>query len=624
MLKISKGLTAIALGSLLCAQGAFAQDKYSGMYPDFSADIEFSSGVKNLEDNPDLEVIPGLSSDYNADLNLKIKGKFTRDSEWSVEKADGITDNSGIGYEASVTMDLSKLYVASSTTSSYTSASDVNHYSLIQPMIDWYEANMAKYGLPYDPCKAGSAWPTTSYGASSGRYQFIRGSQVEKASDVNWTTTVWGDAEALYQEIKYDINSAIDNLYTDVFATGDVSQVMYASMSGSNKKLAELKMKAKREFKKIYNGTTTTESNTFLDAIDSAYIKITNIGHVADARVDFLGKRLTVGDSLYSLLAGQSTTGSAVTVSMKKGLIQGLDAGVAAGIAGGDERDAENYDTSALDYYRGISGELAVKAYGRYTTFIEPWAGTLSAQVQGIASDVTEAKGNFALDAGVNYVSNTFIGWSAGLEGMFLNWADREALDLDYNSAYAVALNGSVGAFGATLSANGQYKTDRFSHKAYYSTDRFYGYTASADYYMATIKSAAMYNVKLDFNPQYFINRDIVDFTVGTNGFIYDSSLNGTGFYTGLTFDLQNLVAVPVTFTAGADYYKNAELTEWDDYSTLPSQEWLEFTTLKAGVAYNPVKYLELSAEYVSAPSYSRRNTDRNSSFTLNGRIKLD
>lgn len=605
---------------------AFAQESYSGVYPEISTEMTFSSGIKNIDENATVDEIPGLSSEYTADIGIQIKGSFSRASEWGVEKEDGIQWKSGVGYEAGFTVDMSKVYEAvNASDSSSSSSSTSNHYSRIQPMINWYEANMSKYGLPYDPCGTGTGmWPSTSYGGSSSRYQFIIGSTVEPASDVNWTSQKWADAQALYNEIYYHIKTAIDQLDYSLLATGDVSYASYQDMSSSEKEKAELKMKAKREFEAIVDGDS--DSTDLKDAVKEAYITITNIAGAADARVDFMGKRLLAGDKIFSHLAGQSEGGSALTVSLKKGLVQGLEASVFTGIAGGEEQVAEDYDTDTLDYWPGIDGEWAAGAKARYTFYAESLGATIQAQVQGIASDMLVAKKNFALDAGLSYSAKGFVGYGAYIEAMLLNWKDRTDDNADYDFSKSVAAGADVSFFGATLSAAGSWKSAFFEHKVWSSTDRFYGYSAASDYYIANTEQAAKAQASLSFNPQYFTGYDFVTLSGGVEAFLYgdDLDVNGKGFFGKLELDAEDFTTIPLTVYGGFNYYKNSELIEWSDYSTLPDQDFADFTKFSAGAVFAPVKYLELSAEYASSPSYSRRNSERISSFTVNGKIKFD
>lgn len=618
-------LAIFAAGALLALPAA-AQESSTALHPEFSADVTFSSGLFNIDKNETVSEIPGLSSEYNADLDVTIKGGFSKASEWSVEKEDGIEDRSGIGYEVGLGIDLNLLNDAINGTSSYSETSNTNHYSLIQPMIDWYEANWKKYGLP-SPAElgftGGTPWPATAYGSSTGRYQFIKGSTVENAKDVIWDAVKWADAEALYQDLKYTISTAIDKVEYSSLGTSDVDQIEYQTYSDSLKKTAQLKMKAKKEFSKVAKGSGS--SAEALDAVSSAYIKVTNIGGVADTRIDFLGKRLTVGQNITSYLAGQTEGGAAVDVSLKKGLIKGLQANFAVGLAGGEKQTAENYDTTALDYYEGLEGELAFKAGARYNLFLEPLSANVFIGVDGIYSDALVSNKNFAVDAFATFERAGFVSFDAAVEGMFLNYRDRDVDDGDYESAWSFAAKAAARAFGLKLSAEGQLKSAYFSHETYNTTeDRFYGYTVDSDYYIANLKSAAIAKAKLEFNPQYFIAYDIVNLTVGAEAFMYDSKINGIGFEAGASVPLEDLTSIPVTLFGKAHYYKNSELTEWNDYANLPEQEFMDFTQLRAGVTFTPVKQLEISAEYVTSPSYSRYNDERISSFTLNGRIKLD
>lgn len=615
------------LTAAVFALPAFTQESAKPLHPEFNADVSFSAGAFNIDKNETVKEVPGLSNDVDAELNVSIKGSFSRAGEWSVEKEDGIEDRSGIGYEAGLGIDLDLLNkAAAGTSASYVETSNKNSYSLIQPMIDWYEANWKKYGLP-SPAglnfPSGAPWPTTSYGSSNQRYQFIKGSTVEKASDVVWTSTKWADAQALYKDIETVIKTAIDQLEYTSMGTSDVDQFEYQKMSDSLRKKAQLKMRAKSEFTKVSKGKAS--SAELKDAVSSAYIKITNIAGVADTRIDFLGKRLTVGKNITSYLAGQTEGGAAVEVSLKPGLIPGLQAGFAAGLAGGEDQQAEDYDSTALEYYEGLDGELAFKAAARYSVFIEPFSTNVYAGAEAVYSDALVSNKNFAIDAYASVERAGFISFDAGIEGMFLNYKDRDTEDGDYESAFSAAFNANVRGFGARLSAEGQYKTKYFSHETYNTTeDRFYGYTSDSDYYVANLKDAALAKVTLAFNPQYFIYYDVVEVKAGAEFFMYDSKVNGIGALAGIEAGFEDLFNIPVTLFANARYYENSELTEWDDYAGLPEQGLIDFTQLRAGVKFTPVRQLELTCEYVSSPSYSRYNSERISSFTLNGKIKLD
>lgn len=614
-----------ALISVPCANLAMAQDSKTPLYPEFSSDISFSSGLFNIDENQTVSEIPGLSSDYEANLGVTIKGDFTRASEYSVEKEDGIETRSGVGYEVALDVDINALQNAISGSSSYTETSDTNKYSLIQPMIDWYEASWRKYGLPSPsalPFVSGAPWPTTSYGQSTTRYQFIQGSTVEKATDVIWDSQKWADAQALYNDIRFVINSAIKQLDSNEFGTSDIDQNEYQTYTADQQKRAQLKQKAKREFSAVSSGSKSAK--TLADSISKAYIKVTNIAGVVDTRIDFLGKTLDVGQDITSYIAGQTDSGSAVEVSLKQGLIKGLSANLAVGLAGGEEQNTENYDTVALEYYKGLSGELAVKAGVRYNYFIQPISANLYAGFDGVYSDALVANKNFALDAFAKFERADFISCKAGLEGLFLNYKDRELDDsYNYQMAYSVAANAGVRAYGASLNAKAQYKSAYFSHETYNTTeDRFYGYTVDSDYYIANLKSAAIAKAELEFNPQYFTSFDIVSANLGAEAFMYDYKINGLGVSCGFDLGFEDLFNIPVTVFGKAHYYKNSALSQWADYNDNPTV--LDYTQLRAGVKFNPVEQLELSCEYVTSPSYSHANTERISSFTLNGRIDLD
>ena len=382
-------------------------------------------------------------------------------------------------------------------------------------------------------------------------------------------------------------------------------------------------MKAKKEFSKVSKGTVSASS--LADSLSSAYIKVTNIGKVADVRIDFLGKRLTVGRDIKSYLAGQTTGGAAVDVSLKQGLIQGLQLNVAAGLAGGEAQETENYDTTSLEYYAGKPGELAFKAGAKYNMFLEPLSMNLFVGADAVYSDALLSNGNFAIDAFAAVQRAGIVSFNAGLEGMFLNYKDRDIDNAEYKTAYSFAVNANAVAFGAKLNLNAQYKSANFSHETYNTTeDRFYGYTVDSDFYVANLKDAMIAKASLEFNPKYFISYDIVNINFGGEMFMYDSKIYGLGVDAGLEVGFDDLLGLPVTLFGKGHYYKNSELKKWTDYEGLPEQTFIDFTQIRAGVKFNPVKQLELSCEYVSSPSYLRYNSERVSSFSLNGTIKLD
>ena len=621
-----KKIYAILAAGVLLALPAFTQESSSPLHPEFDADVSFSAGAFNIDKNETVKEVPGLSSEYDADITLKIKGGFNKASEWAVEKEDGIELRNNVGYEVGVSADLNALSKAVSGGSSYVETSNTNHYSLIQPMIDWYESNWQKYGLPSPAALAfpsGTPWPTTEYGSSTGRYQFIMGSTVEDARNVVWDSTKWADAEALYQDIKYRISAKIDAIDVNGLATSDVNQIEYQTLSDSEKRVAQLKMKAKSEFSKVAKGTVSATS--LADALSSAYIKVTNIANVADVRIDFAGKRLSVGRNINSYLAGQTTGGAAVDVSLKQGLIKGLQFNVAAGLAGGEAQQVENYDTTSLEYYAGRPGELAFKAGAKYNMFLEPLSMNIFVGADAVYSDALVSSGNFAVDAFATVQRAGIVSFDAGFEGLVLNYKDRDIDNGDYNMAFSMAANANLTAFGAKLNVNGQYKTKYFSHETYNTTeDRFYGYTVDSDYYVANLKDAMIAKASFEFNPKYFISYDIVTLKFGGEMFMYDSKLNGLGAEAALEVGFEDLINLPVTIFGKAHYYKNSALTEWADYANFAKQGIIDFTQIRAGVKFNPVKQLDLSAEYVTSPSYLRNNNERISSFTLNGTIKLD
>lgn len=606
------GIMAVAFTA--ASFGAYAQNTVNTLRPDYSTTITFSTGLNNLDGNVEEKEIPGVSTSTSADINFNLKGSLGGSSSSG-------ENSSGTGYEAGISVNMAAVYASSSGSSSYVETSDTNHYSLIQPMIDWYEANMDKYGLPYNPCgtKDNSPWPTTVYGTKTG-YQFIQGSTVERADDVNWTSEKFADAERLYNDIKSAINTAISQLYLDELGTSNVNQLPYADYSEEVKRHAELKVAAKKEFTNVVYGKTYGKSAG--DVIKTAYITVTNVGGVADVRVDFAGQRLTVGNKIKSDIAGQSKKGAAVSVGLKNGLVKGLTASVAAGIAGGEAQNPENYDTARLDYKSGRTGELAVKGNVLYKYTIEPIATTVNIGGAVIASDLLDAKYNGAASVygGFSRTGDFSIGVNG--EAMVLNYKDRTNDNANYKFAYSGAVDANIGVFGLSAFGNATYKSAYFSHKTYTVTeDRFYGRTLDADYTAANLKNALKVKAAVELNPKVLIPYDFATVTVGASGLFYGMEFMSYGFNADAEVTLKNVAKVPVVFFGKADFYKNRKLTVWDDMASLPEQKLMDFTSINCGVKYVPSNQVELSLNYVSVPSVSRRHNERITSVTLDGKI---
>ena len=49
---------------------SFAQESSTALHPEFSADVSFSAGAFNIDENETVKEVPGLSNDYDADLTI--------------------------------------------------------------------------------------------------------------------------------------------------------------------------------------------------------------------------------------------------------------------------------------------------------------------------------------------------------------------------------------------------------------------------------------------------------------------------------------------------------------------------------------------------------------------------
>ena len=67
-MKILKKIGMVSLAAFT-AFAMYAQDSYSSLKPEFSTNLNFSSGIKNIDENATVDAVPGVSNEYDATIN---------------------------------------------------------------------------------------------------------------------------------------------------------------------------------------------------------------------------------------------------------------------------------------------------------------------------------------------------------------------------------------------------------------------------------------------------------------------------------------------------------------------------------------------------------------------------
>jgi hypothetical protein len=605
--------------------GIFAQDKPASPASMLSGTLTLGAGETNLLDSPYVSDIPGLSSSLSA---ASVSLKFGDGAAYSYldlsEEEEVIMRSTRMGYEASVVFDAANLYTYVAATTKTSVNGDSSFYSLLQPMIDWYENYKGRFGMAASPYSTGS-WPTDNYDSSaSGRTRFIYGKTVEPMACVAWDSTKWYDAQKLVSEVKLKIEDAIDAISPDASSGKIVDQYAYAALPEAKRNLAQNELQAWTDFHAITDGT---DSKATLSGpnVQSAYIKFTNIGGVLDARLDFAGTRLFNGSLVASSRMDQPATGPGLALALPVGLIPGFNLSAATSLVGGKASVIENYETKNSEAIKGEASWLGLKLKAGYSII-----DFASATVSLLWPDLAQRPGTFAATVGAKVEDRGELAYQAELEGSFLGWQDRYDDSADDVTAYAAGFDGQLTAFGLTPRLSARYKSAGFwGQGGNDAEDRFAGVDLLGDFNCVKVKDGAAFDCGLAFDPAPFIGLSLGSIEGGYQALVYDlagsQATLGEGFYAGLKLSLLDLADIPLSLKARVSNYENWGIYagRYADWNKAPTAGLLTGISWTASLCWDPKKEISLSLEGSGRETGWRMDTERLVSLAAKATIKF-
>ena len=335
----------VIVALLLVLAGLTAQETQTSNALVISGSVSSGIVFNNLANNLFVSSIPGLSGTTNlSNIELLISSEiFNPENQFSLYK--GIfSSSSGLGFSAGIVMNVADLFDTTKSASKTSFTSDTSGYPLIQKMIDWYVNNRDRYGLPATPF--GTSWPSTSYGASAGRYRFITGNTVEPIEWVVWDQAKWSDARALYQDIKNAIEATIEAMTTSVTTGGGehINQFDFRTLPADQQALVIKEQEASDSFNSYVYGSSASFAINGV-TIEKGWLSFTNIAGVLDARLDFTGASMRQGALVASPRAVQEKSGLALTLAMRRGLLPGLGLSLGSFVSGGTASKTEDWNT---------------------------------------------------------------------------------------------------------------------------------------------------------------------------------------------------------------------------------------------------------------------------------------
>ena len=627
---IKKAITIVTTGLMACS--IFAAS------PKASISMNGALGAYNINKNPIISEVPGLSDKSDLSFKFGLEGSFGKESGYR-----------SAGYSVGGFVDIkSLLNKPTGDAPAYTSDSKkTNNYTKIQKMIDWYEANKHFYGLPDNPYSTGH-WPTTEYANKKNMKQFIYGTNVENIYDVDWNSSnnviridgkgyiysesisAFTAASELYNDIKRTINIALKKLYIEpeygnVPASTRISEAEYMKLDAKGRKYAQKKMEAVESFNRLANDNVQRPSFY-------GYANITNIAGLFDINVNILGAHLNSGKLITSRRAGQNDFGTAVSLGIARGLVDGLDASLTFAVSGGKTQNPENFNTEGLDYYSGEYAEVGLKVSADYTYKLTDPALDITLGMDYVMPDLLIASTNNAgsIRAGVHlndhreYINEygfylvkpseirNLIEVEDNFEFTYVYTKDRNDIYDKASMSYGLKNELYFSAYGAELRFDTSYKAPKFENKYHNQIeDRFAGKTAKGDFNAANNKDAVLFELDGSFNTFRLLESEILTVNAGLDALLYGGKRVGLGFNVGLACNLVDYVGKDLTISANMDWYKNPAKPEYEDTKNLTKNTFMDYTVITAGMEYAPYKNLLIGLDFETSPSPSMRYRER-------------
>lgn len=614
---------------LLClAALAFirAQESPALVGPLFEGSLQAGFVDTNLFSDPYIEAVPGFSSSFSAArLELKFSSKLARASIERSSYKGLITSRSQVGYELYLAADIADLYDFHESTSKISLSSDSSGYFLIQKMIDWYDNNYRRFGLSSKPTiYVAGGWPTTSYGSESGRYQFIKGETAEPIQWVVWSDDKWADAFALYTDIRKAILDTIEGITNNVTTgSGDhINQYSFASLTELEKAKVLREQEAHDDFIKAVYGSSSSFS---IEGIHfrKAYLAVTNIGGVLDARMDFVGMQLSTGTLVKSPRAAQEDSGAALRLSLAPGLVRGLSLSLVGDFVSGDSSSSEDYNTYNMEYDPGEPSwfGLGLDVGADLSDYVP--VGKFNLGLSLLSPDLIERPKTVSMSISADYKLDGDFSTRARIEGDGLLWDERYIAD---DSIFAFAAAGDISAdyLGIGGALQGAWKMEGFGGTGpNRDEDRFTALSAVSDFKLANAGNAAYLDASLTYAPAAILGRDLGRVTGGSTFFFYgdDLALLGFGWYGSLEFGLEDLCLIPLTLDLDYTRYVNDGLMAYTDASSWPLADFLDGSTLSAKIIWKFSDKVSVSIEATDSDSGWKSDTDRVLELGFNAKV---
>lgn len=606
-----KAPLAVILASWMAVQALSAQVVEEFRAPRLQGETTLRLGWQNFTGSSTTSATPGVSAEVDSsNLSLTLDGKASLPSVRPVRTSDGDWKVDSVGYEVGLKVDGLKAWTFTPGTSRTSSSSTDSSYSRVQAMVDWYENNKARFGLPENPFGA-AGWPGSSYGSETGRYVFLKGSEAEGASDVVWSSQRWADALALSNDIQAKIEYAIDHLASDVVSTGDVDQYVYQALTAEGKKKALNKQRALKSFRKVVSGTSTSAAFQG-PQLSSAWVALANLGGLVDLRADFLGATLQTGALIRSPRASQSESGAVVSMGLNPSVLPGFSARVAVDAVGGIAQTVENWDTSPLEFDPGEEAELGVLVQLGSSGWVPGWNSEWNWDAAVLLPDGTVRPGNLSTSTRASWKTLGDLSTEGTTEVQWLRWSGR--YESTVADAWAWAAQGQVSWVGLTPGVKYRWKGAGFGGTGGNRTqDRYPGVSAQGDFDAVSVGSASFAEASFRLDPRGWLGWSAAWLEGSVNGL--GSGMvpgeTGWGWLARLGLDARDLWALPLTAEFGLSSYENRHLTKWGDSGQWDPQTVLDQLTWRSTLRFTPIKNLGFTGEVSLTPSSSRRDGSR-------------
>jgi hypothetical protein len=614
--------TALCIAVALCVVSTLAsQTSPTAPGSQLSGTVTLGFGDLNVLGSPYYADIPGISSSYATSLlSIAFSDGFALSYLDLSQYQQEFRAEDRIGYEFGITVDTANMLAWTAPVSKWSDNSDYSWYSYLQPMIDWWENNERRFGLSEDPY-GGAGWPTTSYGMSAGRYQFIYGSTVEPIQWVAWDDTKWGDARALFTDIKAKILAQIELISSDVTSSAGISQYDFENLTPAQQELVRAELRAYYEFNTVCGGYETKAALS-TPGIKSAYLAFTNLFGFMNARVEFLGAKLATGSYLVTPRASAPASGPALTFSLAPGVFTGFDASIAAGLTGGLPAIVENYETRILEAWPGEASWFGLKAKAGYEV-----DDVLDVDLTIYWPDMIVRPLTLGANLQARWTLDGELSAEVFGEASFLTWQDRYVPSTPIEIGYAGALDASVSYFGATFHALALYKNAGFYGAGGSETsDRFSGVDLLSDFGSSKLVDSLAADAGFSYDFWLLTGMRLATIDAGYRLFLYGlTDPIAQGWYANATITFEDLLNIPVWLSIGATNYKNWSQydEEFADFNVGPTAGLLTGLTWNLALVVAPTDKIELSLNASGKDSGWRMDTSQVISVGFNAVVSF-